>query len=842
VSETVSITIDGKTIEVPAGRLLIKAAEEAGTYIPRFCWHARMKPVGMCRMCLIEVEGPRGSTLTTSCTMPVADGMVVHTKSDTVRKAQEGVLEFLLINHPLDCPVCDRGGECPLQDQTLSHGPGESRFVEEKRHFTKPIPINDLVLLDRERCILCARCTRFSEEISGDPLIEFVDRGNYTQVNTFPDEPFASYFSGNTVQICPVGALTATPYRFRARPWDLEAVESTCAGCSVGCRISVQASQNEVVRLLGVDVGATNQGWLCDKGRFGFEYLRAPARLTTPLVRGEDGELHQASWGEALDRAAGGLRAIADEHGAEAVAGLGGARSTNEEAYAFGKFLRSVVGTGNLDARLGDAVDAALLVGGTGRIDDLERAKSILVWGPDLKEEMPVLHLRVRRAATALGATLVVVHPRATGLDPDADHVVRYRPGDGFGLLERLSSGAGDLASVAAALAKGPVVAIVGRTGLADSADLATAVAAFAATLPDATVLPVTRRGNLYGALGMGMAPSLLPGGVSSSDEAARSALGEAWGFSPPVPGRDADGILDGLADGSIKALILLGADPAADHPAGMSLPPQGGVPERSEGEGGGLGAPQGGVPERSEGEGGGATARGPFIISFDLFLNDSNRRADVVLPVEGFSEVEGTMTNLEGRVQKVNRIVPGPGMSRSAVEALDDLAARMGGSLGGGADAMAKEIALVAPSYSGIGWDALDWGRGRDGMIASVPGGSGRVEPAPPTPTAAPDGLSLHLARVLYDHGTMTTAGPAFAPLVDTPVLRLTSADAGHIGLVAGESATLTGSEGSADLPWAIDESLAPGTVYLPFNLGVSVGAGVSVTVIPAAAGGGGS
>ena len=835
MSETVSITIDGRVVQVTSGRLLIEAAEEVGTYIPRFCWHPRMKPVGMCRMCLIEVEGPRGRLLTTSCTMPVAEGMVVHTKSDTVKKAQEGVLEFLLINHPLDCPVCDRGGECPLQDQTLSHGPGESRFVEEKRHFPKPIPINDLVLLDRERCILCARCTRFSEEISGDPLLEFVDRGNYTQVNTFPDEPFSSYFSGNTVQICPVGALTATPYRFRARPWDLEAVESTCAGCSVGCRMSVQASHNEVVRLLGIDVGATNQGWLCDKGRFGFEYLRSPARLATPLVRGDDGELRESTWGEALERAASGLRRVIAEHGAGAVAGIGGARSTNEEAYAFGKFLRSVVGTGNLDARVGDALDPALLVGGTGRIDDLERAKTILVWAPDLKEELPVLHLRVRRAATAMGATLIVVHPRRTGLDPDADHVVRYRPGEGGRLLDGLRAGSGELAPVAAALTNGPVVAIIGRTGLTESPDVATAVAAYASTLPGATVLPVSRRGNLYGALDMGMAPTLLPGRVSASDESARAALADAWGGAVPAPGRDADGIIDGLDDGTIRALVLLGADPAADHPdrdraARAFLPPQGGAPLR--GEGGVFGTRQGGVPRRGEG--------GVFVVSFDLFLNESNRHADVVLPVEGFSEVEGTMTNLEGRVQKSNRIVPGPGLSRSAAEALDDLAARMGRSLGGGADAMAKEIALVAPAYAGITWEALDWGRGRDGILATSAEGFRPPQPADPSTTIpSVGGMALHLGRVLYDEGTMTVAGPSFAPLIGSAVLLVHPADASRLGLTEGSAAVVTGSGDTATLPWSPDESLAVGTAYLPFNLGVSVGAAPSVTIGPARRGG---
>jgi NADH-quinone oxidoreductase subunit G len=256
--ELVTIKVDGKEMQVPKGEMLIKAAQDHGNYIPRFCYHPRMRPVGMCRMCLVEVETPRGRGLITACTNPVAEGMVIDTKSEVVKKAQEGVLEFLLINHPLDCPVCDRGGECPLQDHTIAYGPGESRFVEEKRHFEKPIPISDLVYLDRERCILCARCTRFCDEVSGDPLIEFIDRGNYTQINTFPDMPFASYFSGNTVQICPVGALTARPYRFRARPWDLVSVESTCPHCTSGERITVQASQNEVLRFLGVDAEATN--------------------------------------------------------------------------------------------------------------------------------------------------------------------------------------------------------------------------------------------------------------------------------------------------------------------------------------------------------------------------------------------------------------------------------------------------------------------------------------------------------------------------------------------------------------------------------------------------------
>src|SRR5580704_11902204 len=269
--QELTFTLDGREVTAYKGELLIAAAERAGTYIPRFCYHPRMAPVGMCRMCIVDVEGPRGATLTPACFAEVADGMVVDTTNERVKKAQDGVLEFLLANHPLDCPVCDKGGECPLQDQTLAYGPGESRFIEEKRHFEKPIPISDLVLLDRERCIQCARCTRFAAEVAGEAQIDFSGRGEAVEVSTFPTQPFESYFSGNTVQICPVGALTATPYRFTARPWDLDQVESTCTACSVGCRVAVQSSQNRLTRLLGIDSEPVNHGWLCDKGRFVYE-------------------------------------------------------------------------------------------------------------------------------------------------------------------------------------------------------------------------------------------------------------------------------------------------------------------------------------------------------------------------------------------------------------------------------------------------------------------------------------------------------------------------------------------------------------------------------------------
>lgn len=311
----ITMSINGKPVAARKGELIIAAADRSGDYIPRFCYHPRMSAVGMCRQCLVEVEGPRGPMMVVSCMTPVAEGQIVRTETDQVKRAQEGIVELLLANHPLDCPVCDKGGECPLQDQAFSHGPGESRYIEEKRHYEKPIPISDLVLLDRERCILCDRCTRFADEVAGDALIHFTSRGNNTQVQTFPDEPFSSYFSGNTVQICPVGALTAQPYRFKARPWDLEKNESTCTTCSVGCRITVESSRDELLRYQGVDSDPVNHGWLCDKGRFNFESVKNDQRLTEPMVK-HNGALVPTSWSSALSTAANLILQAVKDNGA----------------------------------------------------------------------------------------------------------------------------------------------------------------------------------------------------------------------------------------------------------------------------------------------------------------------------------------------------------------------------------------------------------------------------------------------------------------------------------------------------------------------------------------------
>ena len=569
----------------------------------------------MCRMCLVDVEGPRGATLTPACFVAVTDGMVVDSSNDRVKKAQDGVLEFLLANHPLDCPVCDKGGECPLQDQTLAYGPGESRFVEEKRHFEKPIAISDLVLLDRERCIQCARCTRFADEVAGEALIDFAGRGESVEVATFPTEPFSSYFSGNTVQICPVGALTATPYRFTARPWDLDQVESTCTACSVGCRVAVQSSQNRLTRLLGIDSEPVNHGWLCDKGRFAYESVNgdevdagprpdvvadenvdvAPAtasqvvslgasrgqflgearetgrfehgRLVEPRIR-KEGELVPVSWGEALAAAAAGITAAKESGGPRAVAVIGGARLTNESAYAWAKLAKGVIGTDSVDAQLGDGLPAELVLGlPRATIDQAASAPLLITLGGDLREELPVLFLRLR-AALKGRPKLIEIAPTRTALTPLADVTLAMRPGDAPLVAQALAgddsaAGAlgthhegsaladGALEAARALLAGHPggegVVVVAGRPSYAESGEVAAAaLRVLAEALPEATFLPALRRGNVFGALDMGLAPGLLPGRVTL--DAGRAAATAAWGSVPAATGLDTAGVLASMA------------------------------------------------------------------------------------------------------------------------------------------------------------------------------------------------------------------------------------------------------------------------------------------------------
>ncbi|MFM8896533.1 MAG: NADH-quinone oxidoreductase subunit NuoG, partial [Actinomycetales bacterium] len=405
---TVTVTIDGVALEVPKGTLAIRAAELLGIEIPRFCDHPLLDPVAACRACLIEVEGM--PTPQPACAQVVSDGMQIRTQqsSPVAREAQEGVMEFLLLNHPLDCPVCDKGGECPLQNQAMQVGRPTSRFEEEKRTFPKPINVSAQILLDRERCVSCARCTRFAEQIAGDPMLELLERGAQQRVGTASDEPFDSYFSGNTVQICPVGALTSASYRFRSRPFDLVSVPTTCEHCASGCSLRTDVRRGTITRRLAWEDPGVNEDWNCDKGRFAFTYM-ASGRITTPLVR-EDGQLRPASWPEALTVAARGLAAAA---GSAAV--LVGGRATVEDAYGYARFARAILGTDSIDFRSRRSSTeegqflAARIAGAPVEVtyESLERAPVVLLVCLEPEDESPILFLRLRKAARR-GATKVV--------------------------------------------------------------------------------------------------------------------------------------------------------------------------------------------------------------------------------------------------------------------------------------------------------------------------------------------------------------------------------------------------------------------------------------------------
>jgi NADH-quinone oxidoreductase subunit G len=864
--DMVTLTIDGQEVQAPRGELLIKVAQNHGSYIPRFCWHERMKPVGMCRMCLVEVEGMRGMQI--SCATPVSDGMVVNTQSPNVKAVQDGVLEFLLINHPLDCPVCDRGGECPLQDQTLAFGPGESRFVEEKRHFEKPVPISDLVLLDRERCIQCGRCTRFAAEIAGDPMIDFGERGGNTQVITYPHEPFSSYFSGNTVQICPVGALTASAYRFRARPWDLQTVETSCQTCSVGCRGALQSTSNRIVRFLGVDSEAVNQGWLCDKGRYGYEWVHSAERVRAPMVR-KHGEMVEVSWPEALDAAAAGLRDALDTKGPSSIALLGGARGTNEDAYVWARFAKSVLGTDNVDAQLGDGLPAEVVLGLPGAtIADLDHARAVVLVAPDLREELPVLHLRVRRAAVELGVPVIEIAPRATGLTRDVTAVLRHAPGEAGAMAEQFAralagdgtaSGSGSIEKAVSALdgRDGDVVVVLGRQSLAESPESVVQAAAALAAVPGVKFLSALRRGNVRGALDLGLTPGFLPGRVTL--DAGRDHFTGAWGRVPAERGLDAAGVLEAAAAGTVDTLVLLGSDLVEDFPDRIRM--------RA-----GLDALR-------------------FVVAVGAFPGDAADTADVFLPTSVWGEKTGSTTNLEGRVMRQARLITPEGTTMADWRIAQELAARFDAEFGlETVEDVQDEIARVAPAHAGV--DAEMIRRARDGAVlpvadfpgeivlhapegskADAPFGTGSsvswepirpgtvaadsppahegaledaaageeeevaAETAPPTvelpalhvwdrvastPAATPpDAYSLRLvaARTLYDAGRIVSSSPSLAALAGGVALVVHPSDLERIGVSAeGDAVLVTSSRGTVRLAVLADAATAPGTAFMAF------------------------
>lgn len=840
---TVTVRINGRDVEAAKGEMLIAAAERSGTYIPRFCYHPRMEPVGVCRMCLVEVDGPRGATLTPACYIQVSDGMVVNTESEKVKKAQDGVLEFLLSNHPLDCPVCDKGGECPLQDQVLTHGSGETRFIEEKRHFEKPISIGELVLLDRERCIQCSRCTRFASEVSGDSQIAFAGRGDKIEVAPFPTEPFDSVFSGNTVQICPVGALTAKPYRFTARPWDLEQVESTCTTCAVGCRVAVQSSQNRLTRVLGVDSDAVNHGWLCDKGRFVIEavegspdepFTSAARRITSPLVR-RHGELVATTWGEAL-AATSAILHEALKSGPETIGAIGGAALTNEGAFAWERFLRGVLGTDNIDAQYGDGLDPALIHSlPLATLNEAADACTVVTLAGDIREELPVLFLRLREGIVK-GTTNVVELTAAGGaLSTLARVSLPIRPGEAHVVAAAIATDDAPLTQLAAhphgALITSAdllearrligetgegVVFVVGRPNAAESAEvIEAAIRTFANRFPKAKFLPALRRGNVMGALDMGLAPGRGPARTSQAGH-----------------GRTTLEQLRAVVDGQQRVVISLGGDivtNVADVTLAMTA------------------------------------VQNVSLIAVTGHGGPSLEFADVVLPATVAHERYGTVTNIEGRITAVAPKVTPPGAAWPDIAIAAELAEEFGQHLGLSSpeDAAAAMTALGYPASTALfaaevegvvvgregeltprrALDPMAFPGVRSADLVGLAPRAGDVhavvaEPGVGAPIRdasvlaprdlqmpSPDAYSLRLVvtRALYDHGASVSATPALRALVPQLQVRVHPSDLTRFGAKDGDTVRLTSARGSADIVVRDDATVPRGAAVIPFGVGTA-------------------
>jgi NADH-quinone oxidoreductase subunit G len=612
--DLVTVTIDGFEISVPKGTLLIRAAEQLGIQIPRFCDHPLLDPAGACRQCLVEVtdmgNGRGMPKPAASCTTTVMPGMVIKTQltSAVADKAQQGVMELLLINHPLDCPICDKGGECPLQNQAMSNGRADSRFIEKKRTFPKPIAISTNVLLDRERCVLCQRCTRFSEQIAGDPFIEMLERGADQQVGTSEEVPFQSYFSGNTVQICPVGALTGASYRFRARPFDLMSTDSVCEHCSSGCSLRVDWRRSKVTRRLSGDDPDVNEEWNCDKGRWAFHYATQSDRLLVPLVRDASGRLVETSWPAALEAAADGLRAAAGQVGV-----LPGGRLTEEDAYTYAKFARLALGTNDIDFRsrpLSSEETSFLVshVAGTSpqRVSyaALEKAPAVLLAGFEPEEESPIVFLRLRKAVQKHGTKVVAVAPFASLGAAKLDALlVPTLPGDEASALAALDT------AVTSALEQDGAVILVGER-LATSPGALAAAAALAAST-GAALAWIPRRAGELGAIDAGALP--LP----------------VEGWNVPGAGRDADEILRAATTGELTALVVGGVDPAdfADPAQAYA-----------------------------------AIAAAGFVVSLEIRRSAVTEQANVVLPVAPAAEKAGRFVTWEGRRRPFDLTIQGTG------------------------------------------------------------------------------------------------------------------------------------------------------------------------------------
>jgi len=796
--DLVSITIDGFEISVPKGTLLIRAAEQLGIQIPRFCDHPLLDPAGACRQCLVEVtdmgNGRGMPKPAASCTTTVMPGMVIKTQltSAVADKAQQGIMEMLLINHPLDCPVCDKGGECPLQNQAMSNGRAESRFHDVKRTFPKPIAISANVLLDRERCVLCQRCTRFSEQIAGDPFIDLLERGADQQIGISQDTPFHSYFSGNTVQICPVGALTGASYRFRARPFDLLSTDSTCEHCASGCSLRVDWRRGKVTRRLSGEDADVNEEWNCDKGRWAFHSATQSDRLLTPMIRDESGELVAASWPDALERAAAGLREARDRGG---VGVLPGGRLTEEDAYAYAKFARVALGTNDIDFRARPASDEELAflgahVAGVSpehvSYASLEAAPVVLLVGFEPEEESPIVFLRLHKS-TRLGKTKVwsVAALASDGLAKLGGTLLPTVPGAEAALLDALDD------SVIPGLGADAIILVGER--LASAPGALTAAAALAART-GARLAWVPRRAGELGAIDAGALPTLLPGGRPVTDDAARVEVERIWDASvPSIAGRDVNAMIAGARDGSLSALVIGGLDPAdrVDPAAALEALDQAG-----------------------------------FIVSLEIRASAVTDHADVVFPVAPPAEKAGRFVTWEGRRRPFDLTLTSTGALTDA-RVLDALADEL-------------DVRLGLPSVQAARDELLRLGTGS----ARVAGPSVR----PAVGGAAADGAVpgpgtgqavLASWHELLDAGRLSDGDENLAGTAKPARALVSATTAAEIGVMAGDDLKVATAQGAITVPVVIAE-VADSVVWLPTNargsavrptLGVTSGAVVNLS-----------
>jgi NADH-quinone oxidoreductase subunit G len=768
--DLVTVTIDGIEVSVPKGTLLIRAAEQIGVQIPRFCDHPLLEPAGACRQCLVEVtdmgNGRGMPKPAASCTTTVMPGMVIKSQYTSVvaDKAQQGVMELLLINHPLDCPICDKGGECPLQNQAMSNGRADSRFHEAKRTFAKPIAISANVLLDRERCVLCQRCTRFSEQIAGDPFIELLERGAHQQIGTSEEQPFQSYFSGNTVQICPVGALTGASYRFRARPFDLMSTDSVCEHCSSGCAQRSDWRRGKITRRLAGEDAEVNEEWNCDKGRWAFHYDTQADRLTTPLVRDPSGQLVETSWPAALERAAAGLRAALDGDG---VGVLPGGRLTEEDAYAYAKFARVALGTNDVDfrARPVSAEETAFLGAQVAGVtpqhvsyQSLETAPAVLLAGFEPEEDAPIVFLRLHKAARA-GASQVwtIAALASAGARKLRATLVPAVPGAEAAALTGLAG------TVVDALRADGALILVGER-LASSPGALTAAGDLAAQT-GAKLAWVPRRAGELGAIDAGALPNLLPGGRDVTDPSARAEVEQVWNAGLPTKaGRDIDAILQAAADGSLSALVVGAVDPAdVADPAAAAR----------------------------------ALARVGFVVSLEIRASAVTEHADVVLPVAPPAEKAGRFVTWEGRRRPFDLTLTGTG-AMSDAQVLDALAEELDVSLG------LRTVAAARDELSRLGVGSAR---------PAAPQVKASAAAAPPAGSAVlatwPELLDAGRAQVGDEH-LAGTAKPARAIV--------NAATAAQVGVNAGDQIALATEAGTLVLPVEIGE-LPDAVVWVPTN-----------------------